>query len=262
MMLGNGLRPQIWQQFVSRFNISQINEFYGSTEGNCSCGNFSNKVGAVGFVSVLFPFLLPLSIIKINKDTGEPMRNSSGLALVCDTGEPGELMGRIDRGHPVRDYHGYADNNSSDKKIMKNVWRMGDTFRWKGENVSTMEVEAMISQVIGLRDCVVYGVEIPGTEGRAGMAAIPDPDKRVDLASLYAGMVDKLPSYARPIFLRFVDEIDLTATFKLKKRDLQKEGFNPELVKDKLFMMDSKSRTYLPLTKEMYNNIVNGNTRF
>merc|ERR1712150_295919 len=108
--------------------------------------------------------------------------------------------------------------------------RAGDTFRWKGENVSTMEVEATISQVIGLRDCVVYGVEVPGAEGRAGMA-------------------DKLPSYARPIFLRFVDEIDLTATFKLKKRDLQRDGFNPETVKDKLYMMDNKSKTYLPLTQ-------------
>ena len=192
------------------------------------------RVGAVGFVSVLFPFLLPLSIIKVDKNR-EPMRSPSGLALPCEYGEPGELMGRIDRGHPVRDYHGYADNTSSDKKIMRDVWRKGDrffrsgdifvmdefgwlyfkdragdTFRWKGENVSTAEVEAMISQVIGLRDCVVYGVEIPGTEGRAGMAAIPDPERLVDLSKLYAGMSDKLPSYARPIFLRFVQEIDVT----------------------------------------------------
>ena len=130
------------------------------------------RVGAVGFVSVLLPFLLPLSIIRIDKDTGEPLRTSSGLTQLCDAGEAGELVGRIDRGHPVRDYHGYADNSSSDKKIIKNVWRhgdkffrsgdlfvmdefgwlyfkdrAGDTFRWKGENVSTMEVEAMISQV-------------------------------------------------------------------------------------------------------------------
>jgi len=287
MMFGNGLRPQIWQQFVDRFKIEQVCEFYGSTEGNCSVGNFSNKVGAVGFVSQLFPFLLPLGIVRVDEDTGEPMRGSDGLAIPCAYGEPGELVGRIDRGHPVRDYHGYADDSSTKKKIMKDVWnkgdmcfrsgdilvmdelgwlyfkdRAGDTFRWKGENVSTMEVEATISQVIGLRDCVVYGVEVPGAEGRAGMAAIPDPERKVDVSQMYAGMVDKLPAYARPIFLRFVDEIDLTATFKLKKRDLQKEGFNPETVKDKMYMMDSKSKTYLPLTQEMYNNIVNGNTRF
>jgi len=287
MMFGNGLRPQIWQQFVDRFNIPQICEFYGSTEGNCSVGNFSNKVGAVGFISVLFPFLLPLGIVKVDEDTGEPLRGSDGLAIPCAYGEPGELVGRIDKGHPVRDYHGYADDSSTKKKIMKDVWnkgdmcfrsgdilvmdelgwlyfkdRAGDTFRWKGENVSTMEVEATISQVIGLRDCVVYGVEVPGAEGRAGMATIPDPERKVDVAKMFAGMTDKLPSYARPIFLRFVDEIDLTATFKLKKRDLQRDGFNPETVKDKLYMMDNKAKTYVPLTQEMYNNIVNGNTRF
>lgn len=139
------------------------------------------RVGAVGFVSVLFPFLLPLSILRINKDTGEPERDSSGLATLCENGEPGELVGRIDRGHPVRDYHGYADNTSSDKKIINDVWRKGDrffrsgdvfvmdelgwlyfkdragdTFRWKGENVSTMEVEAMISQV---RNRSMYHIE-------------------------------------------------------------------------------------------------------
>jgi len=287
MMFGNGLRPQIWEQFTSRFNIKQINEFYGSTEGNCSCGNFSNKVGAVGFVSVLFPFLLPLSIIRINRDTGEPMRDQSGLAQLCDDDEAGELVGRIDRGHPVRDYHGYADNSSSDRKIIRDVWRKGDmffrsgdvfmmdefgwlyfkdragdTFRWKGENVSTMEVEAMISQVIGQKDCVVYGVEIPGTEGRAGMAAIPDPERRVELSSLYAGMVDTLPSYARPIFVRFVEEIDVTGTFKLKKRDLQQEGFNPDALNQKVYIVDNTMKTYNLVTQEIYNNIVNGNMRF
>jgi len=287
MMFGNGLRPQIWQQFVDRFKIKQVCEFYGSTEGNCSVGNFSNKVGAVGFISVLFPFLLPLGIVKVDEDTGEPLRGPDGLAIPCPFGEPGELVGRIDKGHPVRDYHGYADDSSTKKKVMKDVWkkgdmcfrsgdilvmdefgwlyfkdRAGDTFRWKGENVSTMEVEATVSAVIGLRDCVVYGVEIPGAEGRAGMAAIPDPERKVDVEKMYNGLTEKLPAYARPMFLRFVDEIDLTATFKLKKRDLQKEGFNPEKVKDKLFMLDSKAKTYLPLTQEQYNNIVNGNTRF
>jgi len=285
-MFGNGLRPQIWSQFVERFRIGQINEFYGSTEGNCSVGNFSNKVGAVGFVSRLFPFLLPLGIIKVDDDTGEPVRGDDGLAVPCAYGEAGELVGRIDKGHPVRDYHGYADESSTTKKVMKDVWkkgdmcfrsgdilvmdefgwlyfkdRAGDTFRWKGENVSTMEVEAMISQVVGLRDCVVYGVEVPGTEGRAGMAAIPDPENKVDMDKLYSGLTDKLPSYGTPIFLRLVDQIDVTATFKLKKRDLQREGFNPEKVADRVFIIDNKKKSYVPLTQEQYNNIVNGNIR-
>ena len=234
------------------------------------------------------------------------MRSQDGLALSCQYGEAGELMGRIDRGHPVRDYHGYADNTSSDKKIMRDVWRKGDrffrsgdvfvmdefgwlyfkdragdTFRWKGENVSTAEVEAMISQVVGLRDCVVYGVEIPGTEGRAGMAAIPDPERVVDLSKLYEGMAAKLPSYARPIFLRFVQEIDVTGqenielniteherltiivgTFKLKKRDLQEEGFNPDMMGKEVYIKDDSRKTYVMITQETYNNIVNGNMRF
>merc|ERR1711962_1277088 len=146
----------------------------------------------VGFISVLFPFLLPLGLIRVDEDTMEPVRDPvTGLCVPCQIGEPGELVGKIERGHPVRDFQGYADKEATKKKVMKDVWkkgdmafrsgdilvqdelgwlyfkdRAGDTFRWKGENVSTMEVEATVSAVMGLRDCVVYGVEIPGTEGR------------------------------------------------------------------------------------------------
>jgi len=287
-MFGNGLRPQIWQKFVDRFNIKQINEFYGSTEGNCSVGNFSNKVGAVGFVSQIFPFLLPLGLVKVDEDTREPVRDPvTGLCIPCEYGEAGELVGKIERGHPVRDFQGYADKEATKKKVMKDVWRKGDlcfrsgdilvmddlgwlyfkdragdTFRWKGENVSTMEVEATVSAVVGLRDCVVYGVEIPGTEGRAGMVAIPDPERKVEVDKLYDGLVGKLPAYARPLFVRLVDKIDVTATYKLKKRDLQSEGFNPEMVGAGVMMLDVKLQRYLPLSQEQYNNIINGNLRF
>merc|ERR1712130_1058599 len=129
--------------------------------------------------------------------------------------------------------------------------RAGDTFRWKGENVSTMEVEATVSAVVGLRDCVVYGVEIP------------DPERKVDVEKLYEGVREKLPAYARPIFVRLVNKIDVTATYKLKKRELQSEGFNPELVgKGSVHMLDSKQQCYQPLSQEQYNNIINGNLRF
>merc|ERR1719334_2642144 len=287
LMFGNGLRPDIWPKFTQRFNIPNIAEFYGSTEGNSNIINYENRVGAVGFVSVLFPKLLPLGLIKVDQVTGVEVRGPDGLCVRCLPNEPGEFVGQIVKTHPVRDFDGYADQASTRKKILHNVWkqgdmcfrsgdiltmdefgwlyfkdRSGDTFRWRGENVSTMEVEATISQVIGLRDCVVYGVEIPGTEGRAGMAAIPDPERKVDVKKLFLGMEEKLPSYARPMFLRFVQEIDLTATFKLKKRDLQREGFNPEVVSDDLFILDSKNKTYTPLTKEVFNNIANGNMRF
>merc|ERR1712158_109775 len=244
MMFGNGLRPQIWQKFVDRFNIKQINEFYGSTEGNCSVGNFSNKVGAVGFISVLFPFLLPLGLVKVDEATKKK--------VMKDVWRKGDMCFR-----------------SGDILVMDELgWlyfkdRAGDTFRWKGENVSTIEVEATVSAVVGLRDCVVFGVEIPGTEGRAGMVAIPDPDRKVDVEKLYEGLREKLPAYARPIFVRLVNKIDVTATYKLKKRDLQSEGFNPELVgKGSVHMLDSKQQCYQPLSQEQYNNIINGNLRF
>jgi len=289
MMFGNGLRPQIWKKFVDRFGIKQINEFYGSTEGNCSVGNFSNKIGAVGFVSVLFPFLLPLGLVKVDEDTREPLRDPvTGLCIPCEFGEAGELVGKIERGHPVRDFQGYADKEATKKKVMKDVWkkgdicfrsgdilmmddlgwlyfkdRAGDTFRWKGENVSTMEVEATVSAVVSLRDCVAYGVEIPDTEGRAGMIAIPDPERQVETDTLYEDLAKKLPAYARPLFVRLVDKLDVTATYKLKKRDLQSQGFNPEMVRpDTILMLDTKREQYLPLSQEQYNNIINGNLRF
>merc|ERR1719400_1277942 len=204
MMFGNGLRPQIWKKFVDRFNIKQINEFYGSTEGNCSVGNFSNKVGAVGFISVLFPFLLPLGLVKVDEETREPLRTEDGLCIPCEFGEPGELVGRIDRGHPVRDYHGYADDSSTKKKVMKDVWRKGDMCFRSGDILVMDELGWLYfkdSAGVGLRDCVVYGVEIPGTEGRAGMVAIPDPERKVDVEKLYEGLREKLPAYARPIFV-------------------------------------------------------------
>jgi len=288
MMFGNGMRQQIWQKFQDRFNISKICEYYGSTEGNCSVSNLTGeKVGAVGFVSVLFPFILPIYVIKIDESTGEPLRGPDGLAIVCQDGEPGELVGRIDKGHPVRDFHGYSDNSSTNKKIMKNVlkdgdmffrsgdilikdqfgWiyfkdRAGDTFRWKGENVSTMEVESMVSQVVGQRDCAVFGVEIPGTEGRAGMAVIPDPERKIDLAALHSGLTEKLPSYARPLFIRFVNHLETTGTHKVIKKNLQKEGFNVEEIKDEVYLLDAKSKSYKKLDIETFQNINNGNLRF
>jgi len=159
MMFGNGMRPEIWQKFTERFGIKQIGEFYGSTEGNCSTMNYSNKVGSVGFVSVLFPSLIPLVVIKVDEHTRAPLRDpKTGLALPCETGEAGELIGKIEKGHPVRDFHGYADKNATEQKIVSNVWstgdmwfrsgdifimdefgwlyfkdRAGDTFRWKEE---------------------------------------------------------------------------------------------------------------------------------
>jgi len=136
--------------------------------------------------------------------------------------------------------------------------RAGDTFRWKGENVSTSEVESVCMSVLGLQDCVVYGVEVPGCEGRAGMLALPDQSREADLERFYLELETRLPAYSRPIFIRIVDKIELTATFKLKKRELQRQGFDPELVQDPIYMIDHKARSYVLMTSTMFSALISG----
>jgi len=285
LMFGNGLRADIWPDFVSRFNIKNISEFYGSTEGNSNIINFDNTVGAVGFVPVLFSSILPLGLIRVGED-GVPVRDhTSGLCIRCEVGEPGEFVGVIQANHPVREFSGYSDKESTEKKILRNVWsqgdtcfrsgdilvqdklgylffkdRKGDTFRWKGENVSTAEVESVVSRVTGLADVVVYGVTVPGCEGRVGMAAIAS-SQELDMERLAKDIVAKLPVYARPFFLRLSEQLDMTGTFKLKKRDLQVQGFGPD-IKDDLFFLDLKEMNYVPLTSELHEKIITGVIRF
>ena len=189
--------------------------------------NYENRVGAVGFIPMIFPSLLPLGLIRVNEVTGEEIRGENGLCIRCKPGQPGEFVGKIVKNHPVRDFDGYADTNATKKKIVKDVWsrgdmcfrsgdilvmdefgwlyfkdRAGDTFRWRGENVSTTEVEATVSNMVELKDAIVYGVEIPGTEGKAGMAAIHDPDEEVDVDQLAKGIKAELPTFAWPLFVR------------------------------------------------------------
>lgn len=188
--------------------------------------------------------------------------------------------------NPSRAFLGYVDKAASSKKIVKDVFhkgdqaflsgdilvsdeygnlffkdRTGDTFRWKGENVSTSEVEAQVSNVAGYRDTVVYGVEIPHTEGRAGMAAILDIENNVNLDDLAEGLKAVLPAYARPQFIRLLRKVDMTGTFKLKKLDLQKEGYDPNKINDQLFYLSANGK-YLKLDSEAYENIYNGKVRF
>lgn len=181
---------------------------------------------------------------------------------------------------------GYVDRVASSKKVVKDVFkkgdtaflsgdllvsdefgnlyfkdRTGDTFRWKGENVSTSEVEAQVSNVAGYRDTVVYGVEIPNTEGRAGMAAILDVDQTIDLDALAIGLKSLLPTYARPQFIRLLSKVDMTGTFKLKKVDLQKEGFDPSKIGDSLYYMSTNGK-YSRLDKDVHEKILKGELRF
>lgn len=286
LMFGNGLRPQIWPQFVKRFNIKRVAEFYGATEGNASIVNIDNTVGAIGFVSRILPFVYPISIIKADPDTGDPIRDKNGLCQVCKPNEPGVFIGKI-TSNPSRAFLGYVDKRASEKKVIRDVFRKGDsaflsgdlliaddrgnlffvdrtgdTFRWKGENCSTSEIEAQVSNEADYRDCVVYGVEIPNVEGRAGMAAIVDPERSLDIRTLNANLKKSLPNYARPQFIRILEKIDMTGTCKLKKLDLQKEGFNSNIITDKVYYFNSRTNEYELLTPEVFDKINNNEIRF
>lgn len=282
-MLGNGLRPQIWKQFVDTFKIEHIYELYGSTEGNSNLINIDNTIGAVGFVPRYAYKLYPVTLIKCSQETNEPIRNRNGFCIRCKPGEHGILIGKINQKKSVSQFTGYADKSANSKKVIRDVFihgdtyfnsgdilihdefgyyffkdRTGDTFRWKGENVATNEVEAVVSNVIGLKDTVVYGVEIPGTEGRAGMVAIVDPGKAFSRDDLGKGLKAHLPSYAIPLFLRVMETVPMTGTFKVRKVDLQKEGFDINIIKDPLYFFDAKNSTYIQLDSTIYENILSG----
>ncbi|XP_057169768.1 long-chain fatty acid transport protein 4 isoform X2 [Ursus arctos] len=237
MALGNGLRQSIWTDFSSRFHIPQVAEFYGATECNCSLGNFDSQVGACGFNSRILSFVYPIRLVRVNEDTMELIRGPNGVCLPC---QPGDVL--------VMDELGYLYFRD----------RTGDTFRWKGENVSTTEVEGTLSRLLDMADVAVYGVEVPGTEGRAGMAAVANPAGSCDLERFAQLLEKELPLYARPIFLRFLPELHKTGTFKLQKTELRKEGFDLAVVKDPLFYLDARKGRYVPLDQEAYTRIQAG----
>ncbi|PSN39832.1 hypothetical protein C0J52_19191 [Blattella germanica] len=201
--------------------------------------NLDNKIGAVGCIPQCVPsFVLPVGLIKVDPNTNEPIRNEKGLCIRCGPNEPGDIL--------VADDYGYL--------YFKD--RTGDTFRWKGENVATAEVESVIINVIGLQDAAVYGVQVPEQEGKAGMAAIADPNNMLDFKSLADGLDKTLPMYARPIFIRVLGKLDMTGTFKIKKNELQNDGFDPIKIKDKLYFRSGKE--YVPLTTQLYQDILKG----
>lgn len=264
--VGNGLRPDIWDGFCERFGIERVGEFYAATEGNAETANFLNRSGTVG---PMLPWKMKLALWDVER--GELVRGPEGFAVTATAGEPGVLLGKIDERNP---YAGYTDERASQRKVLRDVFergdawfdtgdllrrdrlwhlhfvdRLGDTFRWKGENVSTQEVAEVLNLGPGVRESNVYGVTVPGTEGRAGMAAIvigPEfsPER------LYAYAEDKLPSYAVPRFLRVVDSMSTTGTFKHTKVDLREQGWDPERVNDPLLLRDPTARSFVELTAE------------
>lgn len=277
-VFGNGLRPQLWKQFVERFNLKQVGEFYGATEGNANIINTDNTEAAVGFLTRLAPFIYPVTLIKIDEETGDPLRDEYGMCIPCKPDETGEFVGKISKS-AARRFDGYISKKDTEKKMVTSVFRkgdqcfrsgdllmaddlgylffkdrMGDTFRWRGENVSTTEVEGTVSRICGGKDCVVFGVDIPGAEGKAGMAAIVDPNKQLDIPSLSDQICNSLPQYACPLVIRILEEVDSTGTYKLKKSALMKEGYAPNRVNKLIYFL--KGRTYVQMTHELYQDII------
>ncbi len=285
--VGNGMRPDVWPRFQERFAIPHIIEFYGATEANVTMMNLDNKVGSVG---KLPPGMKrDARIIRYDIDRDEHPRDARGYCIVCEPGEVGELIGKISHGRTAKGrFEGYTSSEASEKKILHEVFksgdswfrsgdllrvdtegyfyfvdRIGDTFRWKGENVSTEEVGEAVGRFDGVRIATIYSVELPGREGRAGMAAIALVEGvSFDGAGLYSHVLSSLPDYAVPVFVRVRDNLETTGTFKVRKVDLQREGFDPTSVTDPLYVRDDTSKSYVLLSPALQQSIIQGNAPF
>jgi fatty-acyl-CoA synthase len=280
--IGNGLRPEIWPKFQARFKIPHIMEFYGATEGNVGMINYDGKVGAIGRVPWYARNIQKIRLVRYDLERGVPIRGSDGLCSETPNGEIGEAVGRIDPNDPRSRFDGYTNTADTEKKILRDAFakgdawfrtgdlmrrdahgyfyfvdRTGDTFRWKGENVATSEVAEALSVFPGVKEANVYGVEVPGGEGKAGMAALVIGPE-FDLAELATYLERNLPFFARPIFLRFQQEIEATSTFKQRKIELQKQGLDPATVTDPVYMRDAATGRYVRLTPELYRDICEG----
>jgi fatty-acyl-CoA synthase len=282
---GNGLRADVWERFTRRFAIPHVLEFYAATEGNLSLYNIEDKPGAIGRVPSFLAHRFPAAIVRFDLARGEPLRDAEGRCIRCAADEVGETIGRIDGAAPGARFDGYTDAQASERKILRDVFkpgdawfrtgdlmrkdaqgyfyfvdRIGDTFRWKGENVSTAEVAEAIARCPGVRDATVYGVEIPGNDGRAGMAALV-VDAGFDLAALHRHLAASLPTYARPVFVRIRAELDTTGTFKHRKDELAREGYDPGATDDAIYFSDPQRQTYMPMDRELFQRVQAGSAR-
>ena len=268
-MIGNGLRPSIWAEFKARFGVEQITEFYASSEGNIGFTNVFNFDNTVGFSPATY------AIVRYDLENDCVTRTAKGFLQKADKGEPGLLISEISAKWP---FDGYTDPAKSEAAILRNVFkkgdawfntgdlmrdigckhaqfvdRLGDTFRWKGENVSTTEVENVLGAFPGVEDAVVYGVEIPGTNGRCGMAALRlSEGQQLDSAALAAHLDAELPVYAAPLFIRQLGEVETTGTFKYKKTDLKQAAYNPAAVQEPLWVRLPGEQRFTPLDQTLF----------
>jgi fatty-acyl-CoA synthase len=278
MAFGNGLRPDIWPTLKQRFRIPEVLEFYGSTEGNVSMFNFDGREGAIGRVPKWLRKRFNIRLVQFDLETGEPVRGTNGLCLDAGPGQVGECLGQIGGADARSEYTGYADKAESEKKVLTDVFekgdrwfatgdlmksdadgyfyfidRIGDTFRWKGENVSTNEVAERLQAAPGVKEADVYGVAVPGAEGRAGMAAlVVGPE--FDIKAFGETVAAELPAYAQPLFVRILTAIATTGTFKIRKIDLIADGYDPSRIKGPLYFHDAK-RGYVKVTKGVFEKV-------
>lgn len=280
IMVGNGLRPSIWQPFKTRFGVARVMEFYASSEGNIGFTNLLNFNNTVG----LCPF--PYAIVKYDREQEAPLRDQRGRMIRVARGEAGLLIGQITAKTP---FHGYTDQQKTQGSVLRDVFepgdqwfnsgdlmrdigfkhaqfvdRLGDTFRWKGENVSTTEVEQIADGCAHVSESVVYGIEIPGTNGRAGMASIRlDCDlDAFDFEQLLQSLRQQLPAYAVPVFLRISKDVEKTGTFKHKKAPLKAQGYDLAKVADPVFVWLPGTQTYCRLDQTRQQEIDRGQHRF
>jgi fatty-acyl-CoA synthase len=284
---GNGLRPDVWEAFQDRFAIPRVLEFYAATEGTFSLYNVEGRPGAIGRIPAFLSHRFPAAIVRHDAERQAPARDADGRCIACERGEIGEAIGKVagaGEGGQHR-FEGYTDGAETEKKLLRDVFevgdawmrtgdlmrqdaqgfyyfvdRVGDTFRWKGENVATLEVAEALGSFPGVTAAAVYGVAVPGADGRAGMAALT-ADEGLDLVALRAHLAERLPAYARPLFLRIVDELSTTETFKLRKQDLVEEGYDPTRASGRLFVEDSAAGAYVALDAAMFEAIQAGRVR-
>jgi len=284
-IMGNGLRSEVWASFVARFDIPHVIEFYGSTEGNVSLINVDGPIGAVGRVPTYLSWKFNVDIIRYDVESGENPRGADGFCVREDPNETGEMIGEIRQDDPRFRFEGYGTKEATQKKILRDVFkkgdawfrtgdlmrrdeegyyyfmdRVGDTYRWKAENVATNEVAGVLSVFPGVTQANVYGVNVPGYDGRAGMASVVI-EGEPDLAELKAHVDRELPHYARPVFLRLSKESDTTSTFKFKKTNLVKAGFDPKKVSDPLYYADPSTEVFTPIDTDVFDGIHDGTVR-
>jgi fatty-acyl-CoA synthase len=272
-MSGAGLKADVWEAFQARFGIETVCEGLGSTEANYGLTNVDNKLGSVGRLP--YPEHSNIRVVRYDIDSGEHLRAADGTRVLCAPGEVGELIAEILDGPTAAGFfEGYTSPEATEAKILRDVFRagdrwvrsgdlvrrdaddyfyfvdrVGDTYRWKSENVSTEEVAQILARFPGVAVANVYGVRVPGNEGRAGMVALTlQAPARFDPYAFHEFAAGRLASYAMPLFVRLAPDADLTTTFKLRKIELQRAGYDPARTRDALFVRDAAGECYRPLT--------------